>query len=74
MDGFDHSKSGPPVADPGQSAERGRRSPAPAAFGAAPGRRAVPVGDAAFREAKHCDGDGKSRRVAPWPFLVRRLG
>ncbi len=74
MDGYDHSKSGPPVADSDQSADSSRRSPEAAATGAAPGPRAMPVDDTAFHDANHCDGDGKSRRPAPWPFLVRRLG
>jgi len=74
MDGYDHSKSGPPVADPDRSAESSRRSSEAAATGAAPGLRAMPVDDTAFHEANRYDGDGKSRRAAPWPFLVRRLG
>ena len=74
MDGYDHSKSGPPGADPDPSAESSRRSSEAAATGAAPSLRAMPVGETAFHEANHCGGDGKSGRAAPWPFLVRRLG
>ena len=74
MGGYDHSKSGPPVADPGQSAKSSRRSSEVAATDTAPGLRAVPVDDTAFHEANHCDGDGKFRHAAPWPLLIRWLG
>ncbi len=74
MDGYDHSKSGPPAADPDPSAKSSRRSSEAAATGAAPGQRAMPVDDRAFHEANRYDGDGKSQRAAPWPLLVRRLG
>jgi hypothetical protein len=71
MDGCDHSNFGPPAADPEQSVDGGRLSPAAALAG-------VPCGichdDTAFDEPSNREGDGKSRRTAPWPFLIRRLG
>jgi hypothetical protein len=71
MDGYDHSNSRPPVADAGQSVDGERRS-LPAATAGVP---SVPcIDDTAFHEPNDGQGDGKSRRAAPWPFLIRRLG
>lgn len=71
MDGCNHSNFGPPAADPEQSIDGSRRSPAAVA---ASMPRDLCFGDTAFHEPNNGDGDGKSRRAAPWPFLIRRLG
>jgi hypothetical protein len=71
MDGYDHSNSGPPAADSGQSADGGRHLPE-AATGCAPS--SLCFDDPASHQSNDWDGDGKSRRAAPWPFLIRRLG
>jgi len=71
MDGCDHSIYGPLAADSGQSAEGDRPSPE-AATACVPSGRSC--GDTVFHESHNLDGDGKSRRTAPWPFLIRRLG
>ena len=71
MDGYDHSNSRPPVADPGQSVDGERRSPQAATAGEPSVLR---IDDTEFHEPNDGQGDGKSRRAAPWPFLIRRLG
>jgi len=71
MDGYDHSNFGPPAADPEQSVDDCRPALATAPASVLSGLRFV---DAAFHEPNNRDGDGKSRRPAPWPFLIRRLG
>ena len=67
MDGCDHSGFGPPAAAPVQSLDGGRRSPANLPS-------ELCFDDTPFQEPNNKDGDGKSRRAAPWPFLIRRLG
>jgi hypothetical protein len=71
MDGCDHSNFGPPLAGLEQSVDGGRRSPAAAPTSLLSG---LGFADTAFDEPNNEDGDGKSRRAAPWPFLLRRLG
>ena len=71
MAGCDHSNSGPPVADPRQSVDGGRQSPE-AATATAPSGPCFD--DTAFHEPNDGQSDGKFRRAAPWPFLIRRLG
>jgi hypothetical protein len=71
MDGYDHSDSRPPVADAGQSVDGERCSPQAATAGAPSG---LCIDDTAFHEPNDGQSDGKSRRTAPWPFLIRRLG
>jgi hypothetical protein len=70
MDALDRSNSGPPAANPRQTADHVRRSPEATAC--------APTGhcfdDTTFHELNNAGGDGKSRRAAPWPFLIRRLG
>lgn len=70
MDGCDHSDFGPPAVAPEQSVDGGI-SPAAAPAG-------VPCGlcldGTTFDEPSNREDDGKSRRAAPWPFLIRRLG
>jgi len=70
MDGYDHSSSVLPATEPAQATDAGRRSPQ------ATSRTPYSQGcdDTAFHEPNNGDGDGKSRRAAPWPFLIRRLG
>jgi hypothetical protein len=71
MDGCDHSIYPLPAADSGRSADGDRRPPEVATAGMPAGRS---YGSTAFHESNDLDGDGKSRRTAPWPFLIRRLG
>jgi len=70
MDGCDHSIYAPAAADSGRSADSDRRLPE-ATTGILSGR---PYDNTAFHESSDLDRDGKSRRIAPWPFLIRRLG
>lgn len=71
MDGYDHSESGPPAANPVQSVDGERRSPQAATARVPSG---LCIDDTAFHEPNDGQSDGKSRRTAPWPFLIRRLG
>jgi hypothetical protein len=71
MDGYDHSNSCLPVVDTGQSVDGERRSPPAATAGVPP---VLCIDDTAIHEPNDGRGDGKSRRAAPWPFLIRRLG
>jgi len=71
MAGYDHSNSGPPTVDPGHSVDGSRQSPEAAMADAPSG---LCFDDTAFHEASDGQSDGKSRRAAPWPFLIRRLG
>jgi hypothetical protein len=71
MDGCDHTIYAPPAVDSGRSADGERRLPEVVTAGMPSGRS---YGNTAFHESSDLDGDGKSRRTAPWPFLIRRLG
>jgi len=70
MDAHDRSNSGPPEANPRQTADNLRRS--------AEATARAPTGhcfdDTTHHELNNPGGGGKSRRAAPWPFLIRRLG
>ena len=70
MDGCNHSDSVLPAGDSAGAADAARSSPE-ATSRALCGRRSD---DTAFHEPNNGDSDGKSRRAAPWPFLIRRLG
>ena len=71
MDGCDHSIYAPPAPDSGRSADSDRLLPEATTTGMPSGR---PYDNTAFHQSSDLDGDGKSRRTAPWPFLIRRLG
>ena len=71
MAGYDHINSRAPMADPGHSVDGSRQSPE-AAMAEAPS--GLCFDDTAFHEPNEGQSDGKSRRTAPWPFLIRRLG
>jgi len=70
MDGCDHSDCGSLAADSRRAADTGRRAQETAAS-ARPGEY---CDDNTPHEPSNWDGDGKDRRTAPWPFLIRRLG
>jgi hypothetical protein len=71
MAGYDHINSRAPMADLGHSADGSRQSPEAATADAPSG---LCFDDTAFHEPNEGQSDGKSRRAAPWPFLIRRLG
>jgi len=70
MDGCDHSDCEPLAAGSRPAADAARRAPETAAAA----RPNEYYDDMAFHEPSNCDGAGKDRRAAPWPFLIRRLG